>query len=256
MEKWFYFCRPTNLAFHNLTISKVAPRALQSLLGLGVNFCPTPLRPTLNIDKNMERFERDLHIRSVFSGSEELIPLSKPKIYVRSKWTPPAWDISLALQRRLWKFRKALEPKFCFRPVRHNLLPHQRQTICHMKSNPKLMVVQNDKGPGPGAIEPREFVRNATRDHRGDTRTYQCLTPAAASYRATSVRKLLEKWIRTYLDVIRKEERKFLCTHLRLNEEPWGFLYLIFKVHKNPLKTSPVVSYRGNLLHPLGHLIT
>ena len=95
MEKWFYFCRPTNLAFHDLTIGKVAPRALQSLLGLGVNFYPTPLRPTLNIDKSMERFERDLHIRSVFAGSEELIPLANPKIYVRSKWTPLAWDISL-----------------------------------------------------------------------------------------------------------------------------------------------------------------
>ena len=33
MEKWFYFCRPTNLAFHDLTIGKVAPRALQLLLG-------------------------------------------------------------------------------------------------------------------------------------------------------------------------------------------------------------------------------
>ena len=50
MEKWFYVCRPTNLAFHDLTIGKVVPRALQSLLGLGVNFCPTPLRPTLNIE--------------------------------------------------------------------------------------------------------------------------------------------------------------------------------------------------------------
>ena len=89
------------------------------LLGIGVNFCPTPLRPTLNIDKSMERFERDLHIRSVFAGSEELIPLANPKIYVRSKWTPPAWDISLALKRRLRTFRKALEPKFRFRPVRY-----------------------------------------------------------------------------------------------------------------------------------------
>ena len=53
-----------------------------------------------------------------------------------------------------------------------------------------------------------------------------------------------------------KEERKFLSTHLRLNKEPWGFLYLLFKVHKNLLKTRPVVSYCGNLLHPLGQLIT
>ena len=49
MEKWFYFCRPTNLAFHDLTIGKVAPRALQSLLGLGVNFFPTPLCPTQHV---------------------------------------------------------------------------------------------------------------------------------------------------------------------------------------------------------------
>ena len=79
-------------------IGKVSPRALQSLVGLGVNFCPTPLRPKINIDKSMERFERDLHIHSVFAGSEELTPLSNPKIYVRSKWKPPAWDIFLALQ--------------------------------------------------------------------------------------------------------------------------------------------------------------
>ena len=80
MEKWFYFYRPNNLAFHNLTIGKVAPKALQLLLLLGVNFCPTPLRPTLNIDKSMKCFERDLHIQSVFACSEGIIPLAKPKI--------------------------------------------------------------------------------------------------------------------------------------------------------------------------------
>ena len=103
------------------------------------------------------------------------------------------------------------------------------------------MVVQTDKGLGPGAIEPREHVQYATRDHLGDKRTYQRLTPAVASYHATLVQKMLEKWIRTYLDVLSKEERKFLRTHLRQNEEPWVSLYLLFKVHKNPLKTCPVV---------------
>ena len=118
------------------------------------------------------------------------------------------------------------------------------------------MVVQTDKGLGPGAIDPREYVRYATRDQLGNKWTYQRLTPAAASYRATLVQKMLEKWIRTHLDVLSKEERKYLRTHLRQNEEPWGFLYLTFKVHKNPLKTRPVVSFCENLLYPLGQLIT
>ena len=98
MEKWFYLFRPTNLAFHDFTIGKVAPKELQSLLGLGVNFCPTHIHPTLNIDKSMERFKRYLRIWSVFAGSEDLIPLANPKIYIRSKWKPPAWDIYLILK--------------------------------------------------------------------------------------------------------------------------------------------------------------
>ena len=88
MQKWFYFCQPTNLVFHDLKIGKVSPKALQSMLGLGVNVCPTPLRPTLNINKSSERFERDLHIWSVFAGSEDINPLANPKVYNRSKWKP------------------------------------------------------------------------------------------------------------------------------------------------------------------------
>ena len=109
------------------------------------------------------------------------------------------------------------------------------------------MVVQTDKGLGPGTIEPREYIRYATRDHLGDKRTYQLLTPASASYPATKVQNMLEKWIRTYLDLLSKRERKFLRTHLRENEEPWGFLYLLFKVHKNPLKntTSRVILWES-----------
>ena len=165
MEKWLYFFRPTNLAFHDLTIGKVAPKALQSLLGLGFNFCPTPLRHTLNTERSMDCFERDLHIRSVFAGSKDLIPLANPKIYIRSKWKPCAWDISLALKRRLRTFRKSLEHKFRFRPIRHNLLPHQCWTISFIKNNPKLMVVQTDKGLGLGAIDPKEYFQFAIKYH-------------------------------------------------------------------------------------------
>ena len=117
------------------------------------------------------------------------------------------------------------------------------------------MVVQTDKGLGPGAIDLREYFRYATRDHLGDTWTYQRLIPAAADYRSTLVQRLLEKWIKTYLDVLSKEDRKFICMNLRLKGEPWDSLYLLFKVHKIPLKTRPVVSYYDNLLHSLGQVI-
>ena len=144
----------------------------------------------------MERFEIDLQIWSVFSVSEDLIPLANPKIYIRSKWKPCAWEILLALQQLLRAFCKALEPKFRFCPIRHNLLPHQRRTIGFIKNNPHLMIVKTDKGLGPGDIYPKEYLRFAFKDHLRYARTYQRLIPAATAYRTTSVRKLVEKWIK------------------------------------------------------------
>ena len=46
---------------------------------------------------------------------------------------------------------------------------------------------------------------------------------------------------KTYLDVMNKQEHILLCTKLRSNKDPRGFLHLIFKVHKVPLKKHPVV---------------
>ena len=237
-------------------IGKVAPKAVQSLLGLRVTFCRTPIRPTLNIDKNMDWFDIDLHIPIVFAGIKDLMPLVNLKTYIRSKWKPRDWGISIALNWLLWTFEMALEPKFQFFPIRHNLLPHQRWTIGFIKSNPNLMVVQTDKCLGLGEINPPEYLRFDIKDHLGYSQVCQCLVPAAAAYCATSVWKQLEKWIKNYLDVLIKEEQKFLRTNLKSNKDPWGFLYLLFRVHKVPLKTHLFVSYCRNLLHPLGNLIT
>ena len=168
MQNWFYFCLQTNLAFNDLTIGKVDPKSLQSLLGLGVNFCLTPLRPTLNINKSIERFGRDLHIWSVFAGSEDLMPLPNPKIYIMSKWKPRDWEILLALKRWFWIFCKTLEPKLRFRPISHNLLTHQLGTIGLINTNPNLMVVQTDKRLGLGAIEPNEYFRFEIKYHLGN----------------------------------------------------------------------------------------
>ena len=82
------------------------------------------------------------------------------------------------------------------------------------------MVVKTDKGLGPGAIDPKEYFRFAIKYHLGNAHTYQRLNPAAAEYCATLVQKLLKKWIKTFLDVLSKEERKILHRNLRLKEEP------------------------------------
>ena len=103
------------------------------------------------------------------------------------------------------------------------------------------MVVPTKKGLGPGSIDSEEYSSFAIKYHLGNSQTYQRLIPAVAEYCATLVQKLLEKCINTYLDVLSKKERKFLRMNLRSKEEPWGFLYLLFKLYNIPLKTRPVV---------------
>ena len=112
------------------------------------------------------------------------------------------------------------------------------------------MVVQTEKGLGPLAIEPWEYF------YLGNDQTYQRLVPGAAAYCVTLVQDLLEKWIKTYLDILIKEERKLLRTNLRLNEDPWVFLYILFKLNKVSLKTQLILPCCGNLLRTLGQIIT
>ena len=187
---------------------------------------------TLNIDKIVERFERDLHIRSVFAGREDLIPPANPKIYIRSKWKPREWDILLELKWRHWIFRKALEPKFRFRLISHNLLPHQRRTIGFITKKPHFMVVQRGKRLGLGVINPKEYFQFSIKDHLRDAQTYQRLSPAEAEYRATLVQKLLEKWIKSYLDVLNKKEINFFRTNIRSNDDPRSFFISFSKCEK------------------------
>ena len=79
------------------------------------------------------------------------------------------------------------------------------------------MVVQTDKGLGPGEIEPPEYSRFSIKYHLVNAQTYHRLIPAAAAYHANLVRNVLEKWTKTYLYVMIKEELKLLRRNLKMN---------------------------------------
>ena len=60
MPTWLYFSRPLNMAFHNLTTKPTdVPAGIRSLLGLGLNFCPTPTATQKNANEALARFSRD-----------------------------------------------------------------------------------------------------------------------------------------------------------------------------------------------------
>jgi hypothetical protein len=112
MSTCYYFARPTNLAFHDLTPGKVMPTAAKSLLGLSMKFIPTPKYTTHHMILSLNRFQCDIVVKTYWVGNKSIEPLTKtdkaPKLYVRSKWTPPPWDIPKELDKRLPKFCAAI----------------------------------------------------------------------------------------------------------------------------------------------------
>ena len=98
MPAWYYFSCPSNLAFHDFTKKHKPEKNLRSLLGLGLKFIPTPslTNSWSRLRKSSyDRLFRSVHLRFHFAGKppSEGTTSYDPKLYVRSKWTPPHWTI-------------------------------------------------------------------------------------------------------------------------------------------------------------------
>ena len=70
MKCWYYFDRPTHLAFHDLTTHITPPTNIRALLGLGLKFCPAPCLTNHKMTNTTERFRRDLQLKVLFSGNK------------------------------------------------------------------------------------------------------------------------------------------------------------------------------------------
>ena len=104
---------PTNMAIHDLTPNKSAPKNAKSLLGLGPKFICTPKFTTGSIFKSYDRLEVDFHRRVFFasesdnnddSSSTDEPPPPEAKLYVRSEWRQELGDIPDWVPARLSKF--------------------------------------------------------------------------------------------------------------------------------------------------------
>ena len=118
MPTWYYFSRPSNMAFHDSTKRQKPQKNLRSLLGLGLKFIPTPSLTNCWSrlkQSSYDRLFRSVHLRFHFAGKppSEGTTTYDPKIYVHSTWTPPHWTIPpIALEERLTRFSSALNKLF------------------------------------------------------------------------------------------------------------------------------------------------
>lgn len=113
-----------------------------------------------------------------------------------------------------------------------------------------LIVFRTDKNLGPAIIERTRYIKLAFRDHLHDAKTYQPLTGNGAENRIALCHRKLERFIEKHFEKT-SPGRKFLERSMNV-KDPYSHFYLLAKVHKSPLKTRPIVSVSGSLLHGLG----
>lgn len=118
-----------------------------------------------------------------------------------------------------------------------------------------VITVNTDKGLGIGRIEYDQYVIDAFKNHFEDKATYECIPSAEADAEAIKITSCINDWLIDYGDVIGKDKVDYITVHLDKCRHPFPFFYQLYKIHKKPLKTRPVISGCGSLLHPLGHWI-
>ena len=265
MPTWYYFSRPSNMAFHDFMKQHKPQKNLQSLLGLGLKFIPTPSLTNCWSQLKQSSYDRlfcSVHLRFHFAGKppSEGTTTYDPKIYVHSTWTPPHWTMPLiALEERLTRFSSALNKLFKTRKGKTNLLPHQHRALRTLQQQQTFLIVLCDKNLGPAIIERHDYLKIAMRDHLSDTTTYKSLTTSEIDRYSSDITKNILGWMKTHHKTLTKMERAFLCKKLNSNQSPYARFYLTLKAHKlkpgqtvDHLKSRPIVSCPGSLLHGLG----
>ena len=271
MKSWFYFDRPTNMAFHDFTSYINPPPNLRSLLGLGLKFIPTPRYTTtkkritgegegkIDPKATLPKFKNDLHKKIHFAGESPDDEDFNPRMYVASKWKPPEYSFEPSVLHRFHSFKDRIGNLFSKKKGTPNLLPHQRRALAWLRNQDDLLVIQCDKNLGPAVIEKSKYIEMAYRDHFNDEVTYRFLTEMEAKLHAGRIKKTINDFIAKWYipknneSALKATEVKFLRSLLKECITAFPAFYLMPKAHKaGPLTSRPVSSCSGSYLYGLG----
>ena len=246
-----YFPPVSKLAFHDLTITHKLPPTAHHILGLGLKFIPTP---KLNItpealDISTSRFERDLNLRVFFAGDD--VEHYDPKaLRIKSQWRAPLPPRNI--DERISTFITQITNTFRQTHTTSNISHHQRALLRQIKSNKNITILTADKGLGPVGVDTTQYIAWGLK-HLTDATTYTILTSDDADAAASQLYHTIHDWTLRHHRTLGSDVVRFIRRHIEsARSDPFGYFYLLAKLHKTPTSTRPVCSDCASLPHAIG----
>lgn len=247
-----YFEPISKLAFHNLTENNELPNDTNRLLGLGLKFIPTP---TINItqenlDHTFARFDRDIGLRVLFSGEDDNDTYDPSELRGTSNWRAPIPPPEI--DNRILRFQQELQKLFIRRRTIPNLTVAQQQSLRNLRNNNNIVILSADKGLGPVGVTRDQYTTWGMK-HLTDTSTYSLLTDEQAHLSANDLYTRIFQWTMKYRRELGDNTTKYIREKIEsARNDPFGYFYLLAKLHKNPVSTRPVCSDCASLPHSVG----
>ena len=258
MPTWLYFSRASNMAMHDLTTSQKPPSNIKCLLDLNLKFIPRRRFTTYDLDDTIQRFRKQVFIQDYYlhnphdSTTVETDSTYNHKLHIPTHWVPTTWKVSEETVFRTDYFTNSIKKLFYRRQCTPNMSLSQLNLLKFLRRKDKFIIVKSDKNLGPCILETESYIKFALEDHLNCRQTYRKLSHTSASTHMDAVRKKIQKFLYQNRKLLPKEAIRYIRTKTKECTDPFPKLYLLMKVHKQPLKTRPVVSCTGSLLHPLG----
>jgi hypothetical protein len=195
---------------------------------------------------------RDIALKVFFAEDDVDNNYIEP-LRINSEWVPE--DIPSDIKRRIFNFENEVHRHFKPRKGISNISKHQATILESIQKNENVIICHADKNLGPVAIDTDRYIQLALDKHLRDTNTYVQLSEEDANMEINDLNKAIFKWTRKHsvMAEVSIDACKYIRYHTMKNRaDPYGYFYLLMKIHKIPMSTRPVCSDCASIIHPLG----
>ena len=239
----------------NLTDSPLDNRTV-TVLGLGLNYCPTPKPPELiDLVKDTDQFLRRMTLQNFFHDEDDDKPIEAAerhpldRFHPKSTWTPargfdPVLDAFCHTIRD--KVRTAHIPPQGTRTT--NLNRTQRRLLNKLEKDPHTTIKKGDKGSSIVVMHSVDYARECYRQ-LSDKSTYQHIPADLTTRHNQEVDVILDKM--SAADAITEKQLR----GLRNSDPRTPKFYILPKIHKQNVTGRPILSGNGGPTEKISALV-